>query len=371
MLADRLDGTGGTAFRLARDLAELGYEVHAITNYGERIYDISVKWHPIFHNLFDPRTLPALFSNLRKIKPDLIHLFGGPPTSLIGVTLRKTQIPVIQTLMTVHPRKYVTPLSILETSMFHNLFLMSVRRLDFIICHSQYVLEFLHRIGIPYKKMTVIHPGVFFHGKEHSSEKMNISLGKNAVLFWTSGYKERGIETFLEAIPYVSNEIPDASFYIAVLDFYRAERARKTAFELARKTRRLLISENPRGRYTLKKNGNYLQMNIYDFIASSTIITLPFRVNPQEPPFSLLESMAFGKAVITTNIGSNREVIRNNYNGVLIEPNDSYGLAEAITRLLSDQQQRKRIGEAARKFIKNNFDWEKYLSLTLRVYEEI
>lgn len=50
-------------------------------------------------------------------------------------------------------------------------------------------------------------------------------------------------------------------------------------------------------------------------------------------PLTVLEAMAYGKAVIGTRIGGIMELITNNENGILVEPEDSLSLSEAIKNL--------------------------------------
>jgi glycosyltransferase involved in cell wall biosynthesis len=63
----------------------------------------------------------------------------------------------------------------------------------------------------------------------------------------------------------------------------------------------------------------------------------------------LLESMSFGAPVITTNIGGNPELIKNGWNGILVEYDNKKQLKEAIIKLWQDADLR-------RKFINNSFE---------------
>ncbi len=85
---------------------------------------------------------------------------------------------------------------------------------------------------------------------------------------------------------------------------------------------------------------------------------------------SLMEAMAAGLAVIGSNIGGIKSLIKNENVGLLIKPNDSQQLSAAILELLQDDEKRKTLGLNARDFIANNFSAEKMVSETERLYLE-
>jgi glycosyltransferase involved in cell wall biosynthesis len=56
--------------------------------------------------------------------------------------------------------------------------------------------------------------------------------------------------------------------------------------------------------------------------------------------------------------------------GLLIPPQDSAALEQAITRLAEDSALRKRLGEAGRQWVVENVSIEKYLDKVERFYEK-
>ncbi|OHU76679.1 glycosyltransferase family 4 protein [Mycobacteroides chelonae] len=69
-------------------------------------------------------------------------------------------------------------------------------------------------------------------------------------------------------------------------------------------------------------------------------------------PMALLEAMGAAVAVITSPVGSIAEVVRNGENGVLVAPGDVDALAAALTRLSTDQTERRRLAAAARETVR-------------------
>lgn len=84
----------------------------------------------------------------------------------------------------------------------------------------------------------------------------------------------------------------------------------------------------------------------------------------------LLEAMALGKPVVTTSVGSNREIIEDGVQGLLVPPGDAGELAAAIRRLLDDRELAARIGAAARRHVRARFTIERTLAGTEEAYRK-
>lgn len=85
---------------------------------------------------------------------------------------------------------------------------------------------------------------------------------------------------------------------------------------------------------------------------------------------SLMEAMAMGLAVIGSDVGGIRSLIRHGSNGLLVRPADASLLAEAIEALLHQPERAKTLGENAKTFIHKNFPQEKMINETEKVYSE-
>lgn len=81
-------------------------------------------------------------------------------------------------------------------------------------------------------------------------------------------------------------------------------------------------------------------------------------------PICLLEYMKAGLPMIATDVGSVREVVLHETNGLLVAPNDPAQLADAIIHLALSLQTRQAWGSAARRRVDECFSLEKMLENT-------
>jgi len=72
---------------------------------------------------------------------------------------------------------------------------------------------------------------------------------------------------------------------------------------------------------------------------------------------ALAEASACERAIIATDFGGFREVVRHGETGILVPPRAPAALAAACDNLLTDSTRRKAMGEAGRRFIHAHFAW--------------
>jgi glycosyltransferase involved in cell wall biosynthesis len=72
-------------------------------------------------------------------------------------------------------------------------------------------------------------------------------------------------------------------------------------------------------------------------------------------PNSILEAMAHGLPVISTNVNGVKELISEGINGYTVEPGTSTTIYKALDHLLNNRENIKEIGENARDFVLKNF----------------
>lgn len=88
-------------------------------------------------------------------------------------------------------------------------------------------------------------------------------------------------------------------------------------------------------------------------------------------PKALLEAAACAKPIVTTDVSGSRECVIHEKTGLLVPAKNALRLADAIQRLLEDENARAEYGKAGRKLVEQEFSVEKVLLQTLKLYEDL
>jgi len=83
-----------------------------------------------------------------------------------------------------------------------------------------------------------------------------------------------------------------------------------------------------------------------------------------------MEAMSCGKPVIVTRVGGMPNLIKDNVNGFLVEPNNPQLVAKKIIELLKDNSLRARIGKEARNTISNEFKQTNYIDVLINLFKK-
>jgi glycosyltransferase involved in cell wall biosynthesis len=86
---------------------------------------------------------------------------------------------------------------------------------------------------------------------------------------------------------------------------------------------------------------------------------------------ALLEAQSYGLACIVSDIPSNRAVVEDNMNGIVVPVGDATALAEALVRLLRNEHLRNRLGRMARESAVTRFSLEHVTSALTNVYRSL
>jgi glycosyltransferase involved in cell wall biosynthesis len=88
-------------------------------------------------------------------------------------------------------------------------------------------------------------------------------------------------------------------------------------------------------------------------------------------PVSVIEAMASGRPVVGTRVGGLPDLITEGQNGYLVTPRDADGLAEAILRLLNDEETALRMGRVGREAARQRFTIDRLTSGMESLYQRL
>lgn len=109
--------------------------------------------------------------------------------------------------------------------------------------------------------------------------------------------------------------------------------------------------------------------NMPGLLASCHIVCLPsYR---EGLSMTLLEALAAGRAVVTTDVPGCRDAVTHEVHGLLVPPKDPEALARALRRLIEYPELRARMGAAARERAVREFSARKICDQTLALYARI
>ncbi|WP_433503793.1 glycosyltransferase family 4 protein [Pseudonocardia halophobica] len=106
-----------------------------------------------------------------------------------------------------------------------------------------------------------------------------------------------------------------------------------------------------------------------EVLAGADLLVLPSRNEGQ--PMAVLEAMARGVCVVASDVGGLPDMIEDGVSGVLVRPDAPSELAAVLGRLLDDADERRRLGEGARKRFLAEFDLSVVWPRIDRLYREV
>ncbi|KYC45233.1 MAG: putative glycosyl transferase [Candidatus Methanofastidiosum methylothiophilum] len=88
-------------------------------------------------------------------------------------------------------------------------------------------------------------------------------------------------------------------------------------------------------------------------------------------PLTLLEAMACGKPAIATKVGIAPDCIKNEENGILINPRSPQEIVKSVSMLLDDEELCNKMGENARRTIEESYSWNSVADKVEQIYLDL
>ena len=307
---------------------------------------------------FDPSVLRALQGIVEKHDINLIHGHDYK-TDFFAYLLRKWYLKrPVKLVSTAHAWVMIGP----RGWLYRRLDLWLMNRFDHLIAVSEATKAEMVSAGIPDRSITVIHNGIDTDTWSPGStpEDLRDALGFKGV-FPVIGYvgrvmPEKDLETWILSAATVAEHYPQAQFLLVGdgRDSSTLEQLNDLGVRLGIQDRLNFIG------YRENLLPVYATMDL--FVLSSLREGLPN---------SVLEAMAMGLPVVSTDVGGTRELVADGETGYIVPQKDPDRLSEAVLNILSSDQRRLGMGRAGRMRTEEKFSFDRRLRRVEALYEHI
>ena len=108
------------------------------------------------------------------------------------------------------------------------------------------------------------------------------------------------------------------------------------------------------------------------YLHTCDILILPSHLRSEAFGFVQLEAMACGKPVVSTELETGTSFVNQNQKtGLVIRPNDTDALAQAVNYLLKNREIREQYGKAGIERVEKYFSIEKMVDNVISIYQDI
>ncbi|MCP1973877.1 glycosyltransferase family 4 protein [Bradyrhizobium elkanii] len=132
------------------------------------------------------------------------------------------------------------------------------------------------------------------------------------------------------------------------------------------------LADNLKAQFTrnVRFAGQLSGETLNETIAEASVVVVPSEWC-ENCPMSVLEAMAYGKAVIATRVGGIPELVDDRVTGLLFEPGNTDELRRHLDCLMSDAARRAGMGAAGRSRVEADFSLEKHNTELMAVYRSL
>ncbi|MDW8144801.1 MAG: glycosyltransferase family 4 protein [Roseiflexaceae bacterium] len=206
-----------------------------------------------------------------------------------------------------------------------------LRWVDHVVALSHAEREFLVRLGIDPQRISVLPNAVDLQA--YSTAPPPVAARPPLVLFIGQLVPRKGYDLLARAMPAVLNAVPEARFVFV-------SHNRSGEAEL----RQIAAAGGVADR--LEIAGRVSEAEKIRLLHQAAVVAAPSRYEGFGIP--LIEAMAAGAPVVTTDVVANNEIVDHERTGLLVPYGDVTALAAALTRLLSDRALGERLATAGR-----------------------
>lgn len=238
---------------------------------------------------------------------------------------------------------------------------------DKILANSNYMKNFLvNNSHIKEKKITVLPIGVninlfkpFLNAKSHIGLK-----NRNIILFIGRKVPYKGPQVLIDALPRICREYPNALAILIGPDYFFGSKSSSFSATLCHRAKELKVDKNVVMLGYVSESVLRMYLNAADVFVCPSLWQEPFGK-------VVIEANATEKPVVATNVGGLPEIVRDGENGLIIPPDNSNALSDAICYLLNNKKIARIMGKKGRAIVESNFSFEVISKKCQRVYNEL
>jgi glycosyltransferase involved in cell wall biosynthesis len=314
-------------------------------------------------NRFNPGVILQLAGLMKRERVDIVHSQGARADFFARMAAKLAGAPIVVSTVPMPVEGFdVNPIRKLIYTVFNR---FSERFVDrFMVVSDALEKMMIETHKIEPQRVVKIYNGIEIDDfciadEEVVSRRLRFrkesSLGDDVPVIGVIGRLvwQKGFEYFIEAVPGVLKEKPEALFLIV------GEGELKD--ELKAKSKKLRL-EN-------KIIFTGFMDDVKNVLASVDIFVIPSLL--EGLPMILLEAMAMKKPIVAASIDGIMEILENNFSGLLVPPRDTKALAEAITYMLTHKDKALQMGSAASKIVVERFGVDIMVQKVEGVYEEL
>ena len=367
-------------------LKERGFDVYVISDlyasetpgkYARLINNIGATHIPIKMGRFmspvsDLRLLISLYKVFRSNKFDIVHNFTIKPNIYGSIAARIARINKVYNSVTglgfVYSNKTSLKLRAVKP-LIEKLYRLSCKLSDRVWFQNKEDLDLFVETNMIDKQKALVVRGSGVNLSEFSESSLDVdkvsrlkdkfgfaSHTKFVIMAVARVIWSKGVKEFIEASERLKRDHPSIRFILV---------------GPIEKDSPLSVSEAYLR--TKEESGNFhwlgFRSDIREILALSDLVVLPSFYR-EGVPRVLLEAMALGKPIVTTDNVGCREVVDDAKNGYLIPVRDSRALSDAIELLLNDDIKRESFGKYSRMKVEKEFDEKKVVEqLFTKLYQ--
>lgn len=196
------------------------------------------------------------------------------------------------------------------------------RRAERVVVPSESLEKILLKWGVSENKIKVINNAFEWDSSVEVAEKSKIMLSGRAIVSAGRLVPWKGFMALVETMVELVKKFPDLKLYV-IGDGPEREKIERRIKQLELESNVYLV-------------GKVSQPILFEYISQASVYAQ--NTGYESFPNQILEVLFLGTPVVTTDIGGNKDIMKNGENGLLVPYNDKHALASAIERILRDEE---------------------------------